>query len=178
MPSALLAAIPPHLVTMRAITGTKEVAGAGDNPTILGWAREIGRRYPELAAYAATFKHDSIPWCGYGLGYVMAVNGIRPVDEFMWAANWAHFGVALKEPAPGAVFVFKREGGNHVTLYESEDRDHWFCRGCNQSDGANVSRRSKAQAPFAIRWPKELPLPTTGRVFGATPNFIQAGRES
>lgn len=157
-PSTLKAA--PWMTTMRAITGTKEIPGGGDNPMIIGWRDEIAARYPEMRSYCAGYKHDSIPWCGLGVAYVMAHNGIKPMfgktatEQFLWAGAWAKFGKALRKPVVGAVMVFTRVGGGHVSLYENEDDKYFIVRGANQSDMVNVTKIAKSRlAPNGIRWP-------------------------
>lgn len=176
-PSASVLKVAPWLATMRAITGTKEVPGNKDNPFIIEMAHEIVRRYPELRGNVGWYNHDGIPWCGLGMGYVFAINGIKPVPALLSAIAWAEFGVALKVPTPGAVLVKKRKGGGHVTLYESEDAKYYYGRGANQSDSVNVSKILKSEI-IAIRWPSGAPLPTTGRKMGATTGAVMAGSEA
>jgi uncharacterized protein (TIGR02594 family) len=108
----------------------------------------------------------------------MAVNGIKPSSAPLGALSWASWGVALKVPTPGAVMVYSRTGGGHVTLYESEDATYLYCRGGNQGDAANVERILKSRAVKGIRWPASVPLPTAGRKMGATGNSVKAGREA
>src|ERR1700730_12196215 len=128
---------PPWLATMRQITGTQ---AQHDNPTILGWARFIGERYPDMKSYSDQYAHDTIPWCGLTVGYCMAKAGIKPVfgatdtDRFLWAEAWKQFGTPADSPQLGDVLVFDFGGGDHhVTLYESTQGDSYICRGGNQS---------------------------------------------
>lgn len=152
--------VPPWLEAMKDITGTHEVDGDGDNPTILGWAAYIGKKYPDMAEYCAGYKHDAVPWCGLTVAYCMAAAGIRPqfgatdTDRFLWANSWTQFGVAIETPQPGDVLVFKwANGGHHVTLYDHEtDGDKYACRGGNQGDEVNVTLFPMA-ACIAIRRP-------------------------
>jgi uncharacterized protein (TIGR02594 family) len=150
---------------MRAITGTVEAPGDGDNPTILGWATEIGHRFPELAAYCANYTHDAIAWCGLTVGYCMAMAGIRPVfgasdtERFLYAMAWKNFGspVDVADAQPGDVLVFN----HHVTLCDGIDGDYVLGRGGNQSDQVKVSRYAKS-ALLAVRRPPApglAPLP-------------------
>jgi uncharacterized protein (TIGR02594 family) len=139
--------VPPWLATMRQITGTLERPGEGaDNPVILAWRDEIARTFPEMARYCAAYQHDRTPWCGLTVAYCMAHNGIRPVfgatdtDKFLWAEAWKTFGSPADQPRLGDVLVFQR----HVTMYDGEDHDHYFCRGGNQSDSVNVTRFRKS----------------------------------
>lgn len=108
----------------------------------------------------------------------MAVNGIKPCLSPLSALAWASFGVPLKMPTPGAVLVYSRTGGGHVTLYESEDANYYYCRGGNQSDSVNVAKMPKSRAIRAVHWPPGQAVPGTGRKFGATGQASKAGSES
>ncbi len=151
--------IPAHLQTAREITGTLEASGSADNPVILGWATEIGRRFPDMADYCRVYTHDSIPWCGLTVAYCLAHNGIRPVygdadtDRFLWARAWAHYGNPVSSPEPGDILVFD----GHVSFYEGTDGDYYLCRGGNQSDAVNTARYPRT-AVIAIRRPTLIPL--------------------
>jgi uncharacterized protein (TIGR02594 family) len=170
--------VAPWLSTMRALTGTTEAPGSKDNPFIIEMAHEIVRRYPDLKGNVGWYNHDSIPWCGLGMGYVMAVNGIRPCDAPLSALAWASWGQKLSAPTPGAVLVYSRTGGGHVTLYESEDANYYYCRGGNQSDALNVTKIPKSRPVKAIRWPSGYPLPTAGRKIGVTGSAVKSGSEA
>ncbi len=175
-PSVLKVA--PWLATARALTGAKEAPGSKDNPLIIEMAHEICSRYPDLKGNVDWYNHDSIPWCGLFIGYCFAANGVRPSGAPLSALSWASWGVALKGPTPGALLVYSRAGGGHVTFYESEDASYYYCRGGNQSDAVNVARIPKARAIKAIRWPAGVALPTAGRKLGATRDAVQAAREA
>jgi uncharacterized protein (TIGR02594 family) len=177
-PAPSVLKVAPWLSTARALTGTTEVPGSKDNPFIIEMAHEIVRRFPDLKGTVGWYNHDSIPWCGLFMGYCMAVNGIKPSPTPLGALSWASWGVALKVPTPGAVLVYSRTGGGHVTLYESEDTTYFYCRGGNQGDAVNVERIPKSRAVKAIRWPAGVPLPTAGRKMGATGNSVKTGSEA
>jgi len=177
-PPASVLKVAPWLATMRALTGTKEAPGDRDNPFIVGMAAEICRRYPDLQGTVGWYNHDSIPWCGLDMGYSFAINGIKPPKYCLSALAWADFGVALKAPTPGAVLVYKRTGGGHVTLYESEDDNYYYCRGGNQNDEINVTKIPKSRKIEAIRWPVGFDVPKAGRKYGATGNAVKAGSEA
>lgn len=147
--------IPVWLATMRAIDGTHETPGGADNPAIMGWRDTIDRAFPELAGYTRTYTHDSIPWCGLTVAYVMAANGIRPPSTFLWARSWAKWGTKTR-PRRGAVMVFSRGSGGHVALYEGETATQYIIRGGNQADAVNVTRIAKSRLLDA-RWPDEVP---------------------
>src|SRR5262249_15144324 len=114
------------------------------------------------ASYAALYQHDDTPWCGLTEAYCMAMCGIRPpfgttdTDRWMWALAWAddaEFGVRLSAPRLGCIVVMEREGGGHVTTFESTDGDYYRCRGGNQSDMVNVSSYPISNV-VALVWPK------------------------
>lgn len=170
LPSTLETA--PWLSVMRAITGTKEGPGDLDNPEILRWRDVCTQKFPELKPGMAWYKHDSTPWCGLGEAYVMAMSGIRPPLEPLYALNWKDEwkdGIRLKEPVLGATMVFHRQGGGHVGNYESEDAHHWVVRGCNQSDNVTkmAIQKDGGLRLEGIMWPKDRPVPTTGRVYAS-----------
>lgn len=154
--------VPPWLATMRELTGTAEAPGAADNPDILRWPAYIGSKYPEMAAYAANYTHDSIPWCGLTVAYCMAKNGIKPVfgegdlNRFLWADAWSRWGKQLDRPILGCVMVFTRNGGGHVALYEGQTNTHFIVRGGNQANAVNVLQIPKHQFTAAV-WPEIVP---------------------
>lgn len=161
-PQPSVKAVAPHLATMRAITGTKELPGAADSPIILSWNGVIAKAAPDLAAYSKTYTHDSIPWCGLCVAYVLAANGLHPVKDYLWAANWAGpspYLEQLHKPIPGAVLTFKRPGGSHVSLYEATKNGRYVIRGGNQSDMVNLSSHDM-DSLIGITWPKGVPIPT------------------
>lgn len=171
VPSIMKAA--PWLAEMRAITGVREVPGGRNSPIIMSWRGEIGRAFPKLAPYAATYTGDAIPWCGFGLARCMAVRGVEPPKSFMWALSWSQWGRRLRTPIVGCVMTFKRSGGGHVALLEKISGDTCWIRGCNQSDMVNVTRRSMSGFQAAT-WPKEWPLPKT-RIAGDISNSTTGG---
>jgi uncharacterized protein (TIGR02594 family) len=126
--------------------GFREVPGKDSNPVILKWAHGVGQ-----ADYMT--DDSSTPWCGIGLAGIMEEVGLKHVIPKGPAAaiNWLNCGVPC-EPKPGAVAVFPRTGGNHVTVIKSIAGNTWHCIGCNQHN-------SICTAPFdgrtarGTRWP-------------------------
>jgi uncharacterized protein (TIGR02594 family) len=171
--------IAPWLSVMRAITGTKEFAGSADNPVILGWVKTIVDAYPDLKGTVGWYNHDSIPWCGLGVGFTLARTGFKPPKMLLGAANYFNDwpdGHALKEPCQGAILVKSRVGGSHVTLIECEDEGYYYCRGANQSDMVNVSRIAKDETVKGFMWPNGGPTPGK-RVYGTMASAV-AGTEA
>lgn len=178
MPSVLRVA--PWLSQMRAMNGLHEGVGGIDNPAIIAWPREIAERYPDLGSDVLWYKHDSIAWCGLACGISATRAGEKPPHGLLGAGNWAQFGQPMKmeQRTPGAVFVYQRTGGHHVTMYESEDNNYYYCRGGNQSDQICVTHIPKSRPVLAVRWGTHTPIPTTGPKHGATPNSKPAAAEA
>lgn len=134
---------PRMIVEALKLFGTLEAPGARDNPTIIGWAREVG--------LGSTYSHDSIPWCGLFMAVVAKRSGKPIVDSPLWALSWAAFGRDAAAPMLGDVLTFKRDGGGHVALYVGEDADAYHCLGGNQSDKVCITRIGKARLHRARR---------------------------
>lgn len=171
----------PWVAAVRACTGIKETPGSGNTAAIMAWRDDIGKAFPEMAAYAKTFTADSIPWCGFGLGGALARVGIRPpfgagaTDKFMWADAWSHnWGTKLDKPLPGCIGVRTRNGGGHVTMVEKFDGTRLWCRGFNQSDAVNVSQYTLDNQWTGFYWPKGYPIVA---VEPDISNSVQAGKE-
>jgi uncharacterized protein (TIGR02594 family) len=128
------------------LIGTKEVPGSADNQLILTWAESLDKDI------ADTYTDDSIPWCGLFTAHCIQTGGFEPVDEPLWALNWAHFGYELEEPAFGAILSFSRNGGGHVGFYISEDDEYYHVLGGNQMDMVCIKKVAKANCK-GIRWP-------------------------
>lgn len=163
--------VPKHLKVMRAITGTEETSGSGDNPKIMGMRDWIACTYPEMAEYCEGYTGDDVAWCGLTEAFACTVAGIRPpfgptdTDRFLWAQSFANDDgfEHQTEPNLGSIVVMKREGGGHVTTFEG-----WVSqgvtfkgRGGNQSDAINVQTYSVDDV-IAWVWPRGVPLPMPG----------------
>lgn len=141
--------------------GLTEVAGSGNNRTIIGWAKKLGGWVADY--YAA----DSIPWCGLAMAnWISTTLPDEPLPgNPLSALAWSKFGIAC-EPQPGAILTFSRDGGGHVGFYVSEDADYFHVLGGNQSNKVNVTKVAKSRLK-ASRWPKTAPAPTGQRVKAA-----------
>lgn len=124
---------PRMLVEMLALFGTRETPGPRNNPTIMGWAKEIGVAYP----------NDATAWCGLGMGVAAARAKWMPPRNPLWARNWAGWGTAQKVAMLGDVLVFPRGKGGHVALYVGEDDTHYHILGANQGDAVSIVRKPK-----------------------------------
>jgi uncharacterized protein (TIGR02594 family) len=142
------------------LVGLKETSGTKSNSTILGWAKALG------GFVASYYKDDSIPWCGLFMGHVIAATLPKEVlpSNPLGALNWAKFGKPLTTPALGAILVFSRTGGGHVTQYLGENATHYKCAGGNQSDSVSDDDWILKSRCVAIRWPSTGEAPVGGRV--------------
>lgn len=148
--------MPPWMTIAYSLNGTKEFAGATNNPTILDWAKKLG------GWIANFYKQDSIPWCGLFVGHCVRAAGFPVDQDALSALGWSDYGQSC-QPCVGAIMVFKRSGGGHVGFYVGEDNDAFHILGGNQSDMVCISRVAKDRH-VATRWPKDHPLSKTGRV--------------
>jgi uncharacterized protein (TIGR02594 family) len=169
---------PDWLLEARAITGMSEVSGTANNEKILAMADYIGRTFPEQAAYANSYRADSIPWCGLTVAYCLARTGLRSpfgdtdVERWLWARSFAddeNFTV-LKVPRLGCVVVLTRSGGGHVAFYESTSGSNYMLRGGNQSDAISLAPFPKSNV-LALVWPKEGGTPPPPSPSAAKPTL-------
>jgi len=137
--------------------GLHETAGAGNNPTILGWIKRLGAKVLGVAP-----KDDLTPWCGTFVAMCMSIGlpGEPLPAVAIRASSWASFGRTLgMSPAYGCVMVFARPGGGHVAFYVGEDDTAYHVLGGNQSDAVTVTRIDKSRC-IAMRWPTTQKLLT------------------
>jgi uncharacterized protein (TIGR02594 family) len=160
---------------MKTLTGTKEVSGTEANPVITGMTTEIARVWadvPGMKAYCdqPAWDSDETAWCGVAAGYCVSEAGFMPpfgatdTTRFGWARSFSTDPnyVPLSTPIPGAIVVLQREGGGHVTFYESTSGSNYMCRGGNQSNSVNLAPQAIANV-VGLYWPKAAPLPPQPR---------------
>jgi uncharacterized protein (TIGR02594 family) len=140
---AWIAAEPGPKMVLEALKlyGTQERQGAGSNPMILEWAKELGLR---------DYTADSIPWCGLFVAIVAHRAGKPLAASPLWARSWANWGTKSPKAALGDILVFSRNGGGHVALYVGEDDNYYHCLGGNQGDAVSIVRISKERC-IAVR---------------------------
>jgi uncharacterized protein (TIGR02594 family) len=148
-------ASPKILVEAVKNLGLKEIVGKAHNPTILGWAKELGLQ--------KVYTEDEIPWCGLFIAHCAHVAGVGVVERPLWALNWAKFGTEVKEPMLGDVLTFKRDGGGHVGIYVGEDDKYYHVLGGNQNNSVSVSRIAKARLHKARRTAWKIAQPANVR---------------
>jgi len=137
------------------LLGTREKPGAGSNPSILNWAKDVDVEY----------SGDDIPWCGLFVGHCISATLDREATPagLLRARSWERFGIPTK-PTIGAVMVFWRvnedDGRGHVGFYagESKDGKNYRILGGNQGDEVNLAW-IPAFRMVASRWPSTVPAP-------------------
>lgn len=165
---------PRILIEMIKLHGTMEVPGAGNNPLILSWAKEIGLGH--------VYKGDEIPWCGLCVAYAAAQAGwdYAPRGNALWARNWLAWG----NPVPkghemlGDVLVFMRGNAGHVAIYVGEDKDAFHMIGGNQGDAVNIRRKLKSQLLMARRSPWRVSQPPNVRKIFVAPTGMVSTNEA
>jgi uncharacterized protein (TIGR02594 family) len=154
------------------ILGTIEVQGTGSSKLILSWR-------DELNISPAAYPNDGVPWCGLAAAIAAKRAGkdISEVGNVLWAANWAHFGVAVDRPMLGDYMVWHRTGGGHVNNYVGEETVNgvlfYHGIGGNQSDQVNIMAKRADVGLVAVRRPIYQTQPAGVRAYnvaaGGTP---------
>ncbi len=135
---------PRMIVEALKLYGTLEAPGSKSNPTIVGWAKEVG--------LTDTYSTDSIPWCGLFMA-VIAKRADKKIPSMpLRALSWANFGIDTPVAMLGDVLTFTRKGGGHVGLYVGEDDTCFHILGGNQSDKVTITRIAKTRL-YKIRRP-------------------------
>ncbi len=137
----------------RSLIGVREVPGAGNSATIMGWAKRLSAK-----VLGITYAADSVPWCGLFAAHVMVQAGIVPPPVAVRASEWGKWGRKLLAPRPGCILTFVREGGGHVGFYVGEDDTHLHVLGGNQGDAVSITRIARNRLS-EMRWPNGVPLP-------------------
>src|SRR6185436_14427813 len=135
-----------------ALFGVDELAGRGDSPTILSWARELGLK---------SYRHDETAWCGLFLALCARRAGYALPPTPLWALSWKRWGTPVREPMLADVLVFHRKvidpkSGKaalygHTALYVGEDARAFHVYGGNQNDRVCTTRIAPARLVAARR---------------------------
>ncbi|HKB41541.1 MAG TPA: TIGR02594 family protein [Gemmataceae bacterium] len=113
--------------------GTKEYAGAADNPRIVEYLSSTNLGPSDQS-------NDETPWCSAFVNWCVEKAGYEGTDS-AWAKSWLTWGKNLAKPRRGCIAVFKREGGGHVGFYIGKTSTGIKVLGGNQSDEVNISTR-------------------------------------
>lgn len=130
--------------------GTKEYEGPENNPTILGWAKELGN---PISQY---YKSDETAWCALYVSVCAQRAGYQPPNGFdaLRAKSFSTWGDPIfGEPVLGDILVFSRTGGGHVGFYVGEDKTCYHVLGGNQGNMVSIVRIPKERLIAARRAP-------------------------
>jgi uncharacterized protein (TIGR02594 family) len=125
--------------------GVREVAGAGNSPTVMDYLAEAsGQQLP-----------DATPWCAGFVGAMLARSGYRPSGSLM-ARSYLDWGAMLDKPRRGCVVVLKRGAppAGHVGLAVEWNGATVKILGGNQSDAVSIATFSRASI-IGYRWPSQ-----------------------
>lgn len=141
---------PAWIVEARKHIGLKEEPGAGNNPTIVKWWKDIKR---------GGITQDSVPWCAAFVGSCLERVGIEST-RYESAKSYLNWGRPIPEAVYGCIAVFNRDGGGHVGYPVGIDaQGRLMVIGGNQNDSVSI-------APFNVdrvagyRWPTGVPIST------------------
>jgi uncharacterized protein (TIGR02594 family) len=136
------------------LIGITEIPGPKSNPKILEWVTEIGGQETQ------TYRNDDVAWCGLFVAICVHRSGRKPIEKYLWARNWAKWGVVGVRASLGDILVFKRGVGGHVGFYTGETDRHYYVLGGNQANSVNIMKIEKTRI-IAIRRPVYTLAPFT-----------------
>jgi len=166
---------PKILREAMALYGTIETPGAGNNPVIMGWAKEVG------SSLGIEYSGDSVPWCGLFMSVCAKRAGYDIPDISIRAKSWMYWGypIGLGHACLGDVLVFEREGGGHVAQYTGHDSQGFFhVIGGNQSDAVTRTRIAMSRCIAIRRTPFINGQPPTVRPILVAPSGEISHNES
>jgi len=137
----------PWMNTAYSLIGTQAKRTDMSNRKIMEWAK--------IAQLDNEYTNDRIAWCGLFVSFCMADNGLPIVESPLWAKSWNTYGKKLSTPEFGAILIFTRNGGGHVSFYVGEGPPGYFkILGGNQAAGHEVCiENHSASSLIGVRWP-------------------------
>jgi uncharacterized protein (TIGR02594 family) len=140
---------PAWLIEARKNISTTETKGPRHTAAVLEYWR---------SSKLSGIKDDETPWCAAFVGAMLERTGIKSTRSDS-AKSYLTWGQPLKQPLPGCVAVFWRDGGGHVGFVVGQDSDRrLLVLGGNQSDAVNVKAFDRARV-LSYRWPTGVELP-------------------
>jgi uncharacterized protein (TIGR02594 family) len=164
---------PKILVMAIKFIGVAEILGTKHNPTILGWAKELG--------IDKVYNSDEIAWCGLFIAYVCHKSNVETnltPKEALWALNWNKFGKKQSVAMLGDILTFKRKSGGHVGIYVGEDDDCYHVLGGNQGNKVSIVRIEKTRLSQIRRTNWKISQPKNIRVIKIESNGLISQNES
>lgn len=131
--------------------GTKEAAGAANNPRVVKFWED---------AKLAFIKDDSTPWCAGFVNAMLERAGIRGTRKAN-ARSFSTWGIAQAQPSYGSIVVLSRPPvawQGHVGFVVSHDATTVTVLGGNQGDRVSHARFPKSRV-VSYRWP----MPAAGK---------------
>lgn len=157
---------PRNLAEARRLLGVTEVLGPNNNPTIMGWAKDLDQWYPG----------DDIAWCGLFVGHCQKVGFPDEPQQFnrlgarAWEAYGQDIGIVEAPPLGGVCRLWRthktKSWNGHVFLVTGYAKDAVRGIGGNQSDTVSElwfpkSRVLGYSIPTGFAW-KPAPLAKVG----------------
>ena len=164
---------PRILVEAVRLFGVTEVAGNGDNPIILSWAKELRLKQ---------YTHDETAWCGLFMAICAKRAGYPLSRAPLWALSWTNWGMPAGQPMLGDVLVFRRKVKRavfgHTGFYVGEDTRAFHVYGGNQGNRVCVTRiaRDRLVAARRSRWKVGQPS-NVRRILLSARGALSAGEE-
>lgn len=134
----------------------------------VGQAERAGSLHnKQIVAYHMTTSlkatTDEVPWCSSFVNWVFAQIQYKRTNSAR-AKSWLEWGIKLKEPVPGCLVIFTRDGGGHVAFYLRSSKTGFVkVLGGNQTNTVKVSNYLESNV-IGYRWPSEYPVPETAKV--------------
>lgn len=144
--------------------GLREVAGPGNNPTIMAWAKALGPK-----VLGAPYTGDDDPWCGLAVAqWIASTLPGEPLPAIVVRAlSWAKFGIECdaseKAILPyGAIGALVRPGGGHVGIIVGVNASGSgvYILGGNTKNSVAVALLERSRLKH-VRWPATVPLVRT-----------------
>jgi len=113
--------------------GLKEIPGPENNPTIMGWFKDLGFNW---------VQGDETSWCSCFINWLAMDLGLERSGK-LDARSWMRAGSQVDHPEKGHVVVLWREDidswKGHVGLFIRKDANNIWVLGGNQSNSVNIS---------------------------------------
>lgn len=119
--------------------GLREIPGVENNPTIMGWFKDLGHTW---------VQGDETAWCSCFINWLARDLGLDHSGKLN-ARSWLGVGSSVTHPDKGHVVVLWRESidswKGHVGLFIRQTENHIWVLGGNQSNSVNISPYPKGR---------------------------------